>query len=415
MRKRMTDRFLQGVTPPASGRDVYIDTEAAGLELRVSPEDRRQKARKAWSIRYQPKGGTRKRLTYDAYPTISLAEARVRAKEIAAAAARGIDLPQQEEGRREEERKAANRPRTVGDLIDRYVDEYCKTNQRRWRLVERMFEIHVRPAKVGGRTLGEKPLIELRRADLVELLDDLQNEKGLHAQVNRVRSQLVAALNWAVEREYLDTSPAAAIKKRKIEASRDRVLSDDELRAIWRAAAALSEPSRSLVKAWILTGQRRDEVRCMMWSEIDLGRALWSLPASRNKGKRDHEVPLSQAMLTLLGNRPRTGAVFTSDGRKPYAGQKRLKGILDRESRVTGWTFHDIRRTVSTGMAALHVPQDTIDRVLNHAKGNLAGTYNRHGYLAEKRQALDAWAERVAFLVGDGREAQNVVELRTGT
>jgi integrase len=415
MRKRLTDRFLQSVTPPASGRDVYIDTEAPGLELRVSPEDRRQKVRKAWSIRYQPKAGARKRATYDAYPTISLAEARARAKEIAAAAARGIDLPQQEEGQRKEERKAANRPQTVGDLLDRYVDDYCKTSQRKWQLAERMFEMHVKPAKIDGRPLGEKPLIELRRADLVELLDDLQNEKGLHAQVNRVRSQLVAALNWAVEREYLDTSPAAAIKKRKIEASRDRVLSDDELRAIWRAAAALSEPSRSLVKAWILTGQRRDEVRCMMWSEIDLGRALWSLPASRNKGKRDHEVPLSQAMLTLLGNRPRTGAVFTSDGRKPYAGQKRLKGILDRESRVTGWTFHDIRRTVSTGMAALHVPQDTIDRVLNHAKGNLAGTYNRHGYLAEKRQALDAWAERVAFLVGDGREAQNVVELRTGT
>jgi integrase len=236
---------------------------------------------------------------------------------------------------------------------------------------------------------------------------------GLRAQVNRVRSQVVAALNWAVEHEYLDANPAAAVKRRKIEGSRERVLSDDELRAIWRAADALSEPSRSLVMAWILTGQRRDEVRCMMWSEIDLGRALWSLPAARNKGKRDHEIPLAPAMLALLGDRPRPGKpVFTSDGRKPYAGQKRLKTILDRESGVTGWTLHDVRRTVSTGLAALHVPQDTIDRVLNHAKGNLAGTYNRHQYLHEKRRALEAWAERVAFIVGEGRDAQNVVALR---
>jgi integrase len=405
VKKRLTDRFLQSVTPPAAGRAVYIDTEAPGLELRVSSH-----GGKSWSIRYRPRGRERKRTTYSAYPTIPLAEARARAKELAAAAARGIDLPEQEERKREEKRKAAKRPQTVGDLLDKYVEEYCKTNQRRWKLVERMFDMHVKPA------LGKRLLTELSRADLVELLDDLQNDKGLHAQVNRVRSQVVAALNWAIEREYLDTSPAAAIKKRKIEASRDRVLSEDELRKIWRAADKLPNPSRSLVKAWILTGQRRDEVRCIMWSEIDLDRALWTLPTARNKGKRDHEVPLSSAMLALLGDRPRPGRpVFTTDGQKPYAGQKRLKEILDRETGVSGWTFHDFRRTVSTGMAALHIPQDTIDRVLNHAKTALAGTYNRHQYLEEKRRALESWAERVAFIVGDGRDAPNVVELCTGT
>jgi integrase len=405
MKKRLTDRFLQTVTPPAAGRSVYIDTEVSGLELRVSPH-----GSKSWSIRYRLKGGERRRTTYKTYPTISLHEARARAKEIAAAAARGIDLPAQEGRQHEEEEKSAKRPQTVGHLLDQYVERYCKPNQRRWKLVERMFEAHVKPG------IGKKSLTELRRADLVELLDDLQNGKGLHAQVNRVRSQLVAALNWAVEHEYLDANPAAAVKRRKIEASRERVLSDDELRAIWRAAEKLSNPSRSLVKAWILTGQRRDEVRCMTWDEIDLGRALWVLAAARNKGKRDHEIPLAPAMLALLGDRPRSGGpVFTNDGRKPYAGQKRLKAILDRESGVTGWTFHDIRRTVSTGMASLHVPQDTIDRVLNHAKPGLAGTYNRHQYLDEKRRALEAWAERVAIITGDGRDAANVVELRAGT
>jgi integrase len=389
MKKRLNDRFLQAVAAPITGRAVYIDTEASGLELRVSPD-----GGKAWSIRYRPRGRDRRRTTYGAYPVISLKEARTRAKEVAAAAARGVDLPQQEEREREEEHKAAKRPHTVGDLLDRYVAEYCKTNQRKWQLVERMFDMHVKPARIDARPLGQKPLAELRRADLVEL---------------------VAALNWAIEHEYLDTSPAAAIKKRKIEASRDRVLSDDELRAIWRAAEKLSDPSRSLVKAWILTGQRRDEVRCLPWSEIDLGRALWTLPAERNKGQRDHEIPLSPAVLALLGDRPRPGKpVFTTDGEKPYAGQKRLKAILDRESGVSGWTFHDFRRTASTGMAALHVPQDTIDRVLNHAKLALAGTYNRHRYLDEKRKALEAWAERVAVIVGDGRDAANVVELRAG-
>jgi integrase len=404
MKKRLSDRFVKAVASPASGRDVYIDTDAPGLELRITA-----RGGKSWSIRYRPKGGERKRTTYGTYPTISLAEARARAKEISAAAARGVDLPEQEGRQREDERKAEKRPQTVADLLDRYVEQYCKQNQRRWQLTERMFDAHVKPA------LGKRALADLRRGDLVELLDDLQNEKGLHAQVNRVRSQVVAALNWAVEREYLDTSPAAAIRKRKIEASRDRVLSDDELRAIWRAAEKLSEPSRALVKAWIVTGQRRDEVRCMTWNEVDLGRALWTLPAARNKGKRDHEIPLSLAMVALLGKPRRGRPVFSIDGHKPYAGQKRLKAILDRESGVSGWTFHDLRRTASTGMAALHIPQDTIDRVLNHAKGSLAGTYNRHEYLNEKRQALEAWAERVAFIVSDARDAPNVAEFRAAS
>ena len=405
MKKRLTVRFVQTVAPPTAGRSVYIDTAAAGLELRVSAL-----GHKAWSIRYRLKDRARRRTTYGAYPAIPLQEARARAKEIAAAAARGIDLPEHEECQREEEEKSAKRPRTVGHLLDQYVEDYCKTNQRRWSPVARMFEMHVKPA------IGKKPLIELRRADLVELLDDLQNKKGLRAQVNRVRAQLFAALNWAVEREFLDVSPAAAIRKRVTEAARERALTDTELRSIWRAADQLSEPGRALVKALILTGQRRDEVRCLPWSEIDLGRALWTLPAKRNKGRRTHEVPLSKEVLALLGDRPQPGKggpVFTINGSTPFSGQKRLKVILDRESGVTGWRYHDIRRTVSTGLAALHVPQDTIDRVLNHAKGRLAGTYNRHQYLEEKRQALEAWSERVAIIVGDGRAAANVVELHS--
>jgi integrase len=401
LKKQLTDRFIETVVPPASGRAVYIDAKAPGLELRVSPD-----GRKSWSIRYRPKGGERKRETYGIYPAKTLADARRRALAIAAKAVDGIDLPATEDLEREAARKAAARPQTVGDLLDRYVESYCKPNQRKWQQAERIFETHVKP------TLGQKPLTELRRADIAELLDDLQNEKGFRAQVNRVRSHIVAALNWAIEREWIEVNPAAAIKKRRLETSRDRVLSNDELRAIWRAADTLSEPRRPLVMAWILTGQRRDEVRCMTWGEVDLSRAVWTLPAARNKGKRDHEIPLAPAMLELLGKLPRRGdAVFTIDGVVPYSAYKRLKVALDRGAGVTGWRLHDLRRTASTGMAALHIPQDTIDRVLNHAKPVLSGTYNRHRYLDEKRSALEAWAEHVAFIVGEARNDTRVVQI----
>ncbi len=274
MKKRLTDRFLQTLAPSATGRLVFADAIAPGLELRVSVDGRR-----SWSIRYRPKGGTRQRATYGTYPAKSLAEARARALAIAAAAADGIDLPAKEEAERDEQRKGEGRPRTVGALVDDYVARHCKVTQRRPRLVERLFERHVKPA------IGDLPLTELRRADLVELLDDLQNKKGLRAQVNRVRSQLIAAFGWGIEREYLDVNPAAAIKRRRLETSRDRVLSQDELRAVWKAAESLDDPSRTLVKAWILTGQRRDEVRCMTWSELDLKNGLWTLPAARMQGE----------------------------------------------------------------------------------------------------------------------------------
>src|SRR5215469_14390864 len=195
--------------------------------------------------------------------------------------------------------------------------------------------------------------------------------------------------------------------------SSDRVLSQEELRAVWKAADGLEDPSRTLVKAWILTGQRRDEVRCMTWRELDLKNKLWTLPAARSKAKRDHEVPLAPMLVALLDSLPRLGPyVFALGKDRPYSGQRRLKAILDRESKVTGWTIHDLRRTCSTGLASLHVTQDTIDRVLGHAVGTLAGTYNRHQYLQEKRRALEAWANWVELIVsGSGGK---VVALRPG-
>jgi integrase len=335
---------------------------------------------------------------------ISLAQARQRAREIAAAAGRGVDLLAQEAREVEERRRQAGRPATVAEVLDRYITEYCEPNQRRWQLTKRMFESHVKPA------IGDRQLSELRRGDLVEMLDDLQNEKGFRAQVNRVRSQVVAALNWAIEREWIETNPAAAIRKRRIEAARERVLSHYELRAIWNAADRLSNPSRGFVKVLILTGQRRDEIRCMRRSEIDPKESIWILPKERNKGKRDHALPLSPTVSDIIKNLPKLGQfVFTVSGERPYAGTKRLKEILDRESGVAGWVLHDIRRAVRSGLAELHVPEEVAERVLNHAKRGLATVYDRHAYIEEMRTAMEGWADHVAFIVGDARDVSNII------
>lgn len=398
MRARLTDKLLQATKPPESGRLIVSDEVTPGLQLRIT-----DKGARTWRVRYRLKGGdTIRQATIGPYPSVTLSDARKRARAIYDAAKNGVDLPAQEAREAEEAERSAKRPRTVGELLRRYVTEYCRTNQRRPATVERLFDQHVTPA------LGARSLDEIRRADVVELLDDLQNKKGLNAQVNRVRSQLIAAFNWAVERDFIDVNPAATVKKRKkIEAPRSRVLTDAEVLALWQAAESLSYPSGPLVKLLILTGQRRDEVRALPWAEVKGD--LWSLPAGRNKGRRDHEIPLSAAALEVLEGAPRLGAfAFTVDGKKPYAGMKRLKQILDRESGVTGWTIHDIRRTVATGLGRLGITQDVIEHVLNHARPTLAQTYNVHSYREEKRAALEAWARHLERIVnGPG----NVVAL----
>ena len=266
-----------------------------------------------------------------------------------------------------------------------------------------MLNQHVLPA------LGDKRIVNIKREHIAELLDDLQNEKGLRAQVNRVRSQLTLMFGWAVERGFADHNPVATIKKRKIEQAGQRILNHDELRAVWNAADTLVEPSRSLVMTWILTGMRRDEARCAPSIEINLKRSVWVVPAARNKSKRDFELPLSTAMVELLTPLVKGGKfVFSIDGEKPYAGTRGLKVIIDRESGVKGWVLHDLRRTVRSGLAEIGIAEEVAERVLNHAMVGLNRVYNRHQYADEKCVALQAWADHVALIVSKGREAPNV-------
>lgn len=404
----LTDRHL-ALGKPATGRVELTDAAAPGLIFRVAAS-----GVKSWIVRYTPLGATRRKALIGIYGTgdrgLSLAQARDEAHEIAKAARQGRDRPAETaETRRAAEaiQRAAKRgdgpPATVGQLLNRYIGDYCKANQRRWQQTQQLFEAHVAPE------IGDKALATLRRADVVALLERLRNRKGLAAQVNRVRSQVLAALNWAVEHEYVAGNPAAGIKRYKgVEQPRTRTLNDQELRAIWQAADGLGYPSGALVKLLVLTGQRRDEVRCLPWAEIQEGGAVWRLPGKRNKSKRDHVVPLSSAARSTIDALPKNGKfVLSVAGNKPYAGQRRLKEILDRESGVIDWTLHDIRRTVRSRMAEMGVERGVAQRVLNHARPGLDRVYDQADYRPAVAKALEDWGQRVLRVVG---EAGNVVE-----
>ena len=428
MAKHLTANTLK-TKPHASHRLSFADDQVKGLTLRIMPSGAR-----SFLIRYRvkgetglttkkrrpgAKGGNRKQrsVTLEVVDErTALSEARRRALEILAAAKRGIDLPAEKKRQDDERARAeaaaeftAASARTVRQLVTEYVENHCKAHLRRPRDTELRLTNHVLPK------IGDRMVSELRRADIVELLDELEHEKKLRQQVNRTRTSLSGMFRYAVEREYLAENPVMGTRSRKMELECSRVLTDDELKAIWHALEEMPEPGRSFVRVLMLTGVRRDEARGMRWAEADLDAALWLLPAKRNKSGRDFEIPLSKQMVALLKELTRLGpCVFTvnAKGEKPWSAHGPFKADLDARSGVTGWILHDLRRTVRSRLAEdLHVPYEVAERVLNHAMTKIERTYNRASYREQKAAALQAWADRLALIVGDAG-GDNVTVLR---
>jgi integrase len=209
----------------------------------------------------------------------------------------------------------------------------------------------------------------------------------------------------------ISSTPAAAITAPSPKVERDRVLTDAELYEVWHAADGLGWPFGPVVQLLLLTAQREGEVAAMRWSEIDLAKAIWTLPSTRTKAGRAHLVPLSSTALRIIQAQPRVSDyVFPgrrTDGARPVCGFSKVKVRLDRISGVSGWTFHDLRRTTVTRLAELHVPPHVTEKILNHASSRVAGpmakVYQVYDYLAERCEALELWAATLAQLVEPGR------------
>jgi integrase len=230
--------------------------------------------------------------------------------------------------------------------------------------------------------------------------------KGYLIGANRTLANIKTFFRWCVERGVIERSPAERVRAPALEVSRDRVLTDDELRAVWTASLRNTGHYGRIVRLLLLTGQRREEVAAMAWSELDLAARSWTLPAQRTKGARLHMVPLSDLMIGELSAVDRVGRLLfqsTADpeGDRPFSGWTKAKLALDKASGVTNWRLHDLRRTAATGMARLGISPPVIERVLNHASsaGPLAAIYQRYDYAKEKREALEAWALEVARLI----------------
>jgi integrase len=328
--------------------------------------------------------------------------ARERAGAIVAAAKRGIDLIATEEREGQAQRAAQAKARPLADIANEYLDSV--KHLRSWCSIESRTRCHIIPK------LGNKPVGEVTRADVVDFLDRLERGEGFRHQVNRCRETLRAIFAYAIERELVTVNPIVGVSKRRVETPRDRTLTAEELTALWIAIEKLPELPRAYFRVALLTGARRNEVRGMAWSELDLDTGWWRLAAERTKNGRPFELPLSAPVLETLRTLPRIGPmVFAFDGKRPMTVHQLVERVR-RNAGLSNVRLHDLRRTLRTGLAELGVSFEVAERVLNHAMPGLQAVYNRHSYAAEKRTALVLWADHVLSLAAK-REAK-VVALR---
>jgi integrase len=427
---RLTQAAVEKVKPPPTGRLELFDTHLQSFGLRVSAG-----GHKAWFVFYRLAGKQRRQTLGTLVDIPKVEEARDRARDVLREVAKGSD-PTVTLGD-----AADAAPLTFRELADRFVERWAKKRTRSWQGTKRILELHVLP------TWGDRAAASITKKDVRKLLADLSEE--LPVGVNRVLATIRKLFNWAVEHDELPAAPTAGVKAPARETERERVLSDDEVAALWRATGAIGGAPGAFVRLLILTGQRRDEVAKMRWSDVDLDRKLWTVPREMTKSNRTHEVPLSDPAVEVLTALPRLGTyVLTTRGhrRKPgqelkpdrftdrdraISGYSKIKTALDAKIAALaeddavaagdtgnegeaaarpGWRFHDLRRTSGTGMARLGVPTSTISRVLNHKEGGVTKIYARYGYLDEKRDALDRWARHVDMLARPA--PSNVVELQ---
>ena len=426
-RANLTDVLVRKAAPPHTGTKELWDEAVRGLGFRLTPNGRRY-----WFIRYRTPSGQR-RYKLGEYPGLKLADARKDARSLLAEIDKGAD-PQREKVNR----RIATAPATVKDVIERYIGE-VKGRNRSWKETERILTRHAIDA------WGPRLLEDVRRADVIALLDDLAKTSPYMA--NSLMRQLRRFFNWTVEKDILPGTPMAGVKAPHKETSRDRILSDDELSALWSVWNTMPYPFGAFFKVCALTAQRRSEVAAMNWEHIDLESKIWTLPREMTKSDRAHEVPLSSQVVDILKSLPRwsCGLVFTTNDKTPISGFSRAKTQCDLEfalaslskkertrieklkgktrekaiaklPRLAPWRTHDLRRTAASGMARAGIQPHVVEKVLNHATGQISGVaavYNRHGYLDEKRAALNAWGRRIEdILPGEKKTGAKVVELQ---
>jgi integrase len=405
----LTDLMIRKLTPKKRRYEV---SDGKGLGIRVMPS-----GAKSWIFRYLFDGLSR-RMTLGKYPGISLANARQKHGEAMQLVQRGVDPGAKLQGEKAR-RKAAP---TVKDLLDEFWEKELsekKTGNEQWRLVQK----DVLPK------WGKRKVADITRRDAVILLDKVRERAPVGA--NRLQSVLVRMFYFAAERGIIEHSPLMGMKRKK-EAPRKRVLTDEELKKFWKSLDTENKEVdiyvlvKLALKMILLTGQRGGEVVGTTWDEIDFDSNFWNIPKERMKNGDAQRVPLCPMAIEVL----KQAQVYSGDSEyvfrsshvgegtppkvKPLTRQALTRAVARHWSEMKiseAFTPHDLRRTLRTRLEELGIKDIIAERVLGHKLQGLLAVYNQYPYDTEKRQALWQWENMLREIIGaKGQVASNVLQ-----
>ena len=397
MRKTLTALSIENMKPGNVRREMP-DGKSRGLYLVLQPSGHR-----SWAVRYRrPDDGKPVKLTVG-NGGMSLAAARKAAADALFEVSQGRDPAKAREVAKA--RVATARANTLRAIAEEYLKREAEPKLRTANRRRDNFERLIFPV------LGNKPIAEIKRSDIVRLLDIVEDRNGPRA-ADDVLATVRRLFHWHAARDDDFRSPIVrgmGRAKPPAERARTRTLDDDELRRVWKAAADMGGPFGACVQLLTLSAARRSEAARMTFDEVVDG--VWTLPAARNKVKQDLVRPLSAAALAVLAGLPRNGPfVFTTRGKRPFDTFPIAKKALDARSGVADWVLHDLRRTARSLMARAGVDPDVAEMLLGHRVGSaVRQTYDRFSYRDEKKLAYEKLAALIKAIV-DPQE--NIVPIR---
>jgi integrase len=386
MREKLTPAVVKKHTD-AKAPVVVWDASMPGFGLMVTAAGHR-----SWLIQYKHHGKSHRR---NLSGVLDLSSARKEAKVVLGQAAAGKDPIGTER------QKAKEDAQTLEVIFRRYVDLAGKKLRSIDRQISDMERL-VLPV------FGRRPIAAIKRSEIVDLLDEIETERGAH-MAHQVLTYLSKLFTWHAIRDedFLTPVRRGMARIKKSEHTRDRILEDHELRALWAAAETDTGPWGAYVQFLLLTATRRNEAARMTWSE--LAGDDWIIPPARMKTKVEHLVPLSPAARAVLERIPRTGPYVFETRRGPMQGFGHRKGLFDAAAGLSNYRLHDLRRTARSLMSRAGVGKDHGERVLAHKIGGVSGVYDRHEYYEEKKAALEALAGQIDRIV---HPVDNVIALR---
>jgi integrase len=393
--KKLTQGFVSTAkAEEGKDRTLYWDASLPGFGLMVMA-----KGHRSYVAQYRANGQSR-RVTLANAAQVDLEAARKQARKLFGEVAGGQD-PAAE--KRKVERYTLKA--VCENYLAREGDKLRSLQTRQATLTRLVYPV-----------LGERPIEEVRRRDIAALLDKVQDERGT-PMADLVLSLLRRIFNWYATRDDDFVSPIVRgmARSNASERERDRILSDDELRAVWKAAEQYpGAPWGQYIRLLLLTATRRGEVAGMTWDEVQGD--IWTIPKSRYKTKPKEDVvfPLSKAALKVLAEVPHIQGSeypFSTNGRTPVGGFSGLKLRFDLASGVRDWTLHDLRRTARSLLSRCPgVTPDISERCLGHKIGGQRGVYDRYPYIEEMRHAFEALASLIETIV---HPVENVMPIRT--